>query len=149
MRKDQYILKNAFKTPMSIVSSGAGAFHKIDLYERRYIDENGDPQSTGLISFFNPKHISELLRHYNALKIETKGKHWDDFFYLMEDFDALLKRAMEDYPMYNDLMRMKMNGKSNNEIQDMLKSKYNINYSIQYISSLWRNKIPKMIAERE
>jgi len=90
MRRDQYVLKNAYKPPMALTPS-ARAINKIDLSERRYIDENGDPQSTGLVSFFNPKHISALLCNYNALKIETKGRYWDDFFYLMEAFDELIK----------------------------------------------------------
>jgi hypothetical protein len=109
MRKDQYILKSAYKPAMALSNSPRG-INKIDLSEKRYIDENGDPQSTGLVSFFDPKHISALLCNYNALKIETKGRYWDDFFYLMEDFDKLLKRALNDYPIYKDIVIMKVNG---------------------------------------
>jgi hypothetical protein len=53
MRKDQYVLKNAHRNPMAIAPTPQGA-NKIDLTERRYVDENGEPQSTGIISFFNP-----------------------------------------------------------------------------------------------
>jgi hypothetical protein len=87
--------------------------------------------------------------HYNALKLETKGHYWEDFFYLIDDFENLMHRALDDYPAYFDLARMKMNGASNIEIQQMLLKKYNIHHSIQYISTLWCNKIPKMIAEKE
>jgi hypothetical protein len=31
----------------------------------------------------------------------------------------------------------------------MLKEKHNIYHTVEYISSLWRNKIPKLIAEQE
>ena len=148
MRKDQYVLKNAHRNPMAIAPTPQGA-NKIDLTERRYVDENGEPQSTGIISFFNPRHIFELMCHYNALKLETKGHYWDDFFYLIDDFENLMHRALDDYPAYFDLARMKMNGASNIEIQQMLLKKYNIHHSIQYISTLWCNKIPKMIAEKE
>lgn len=133
MRRDQYVLKNSHYPTMAIAPCAKG-MNKIDLSERRYIDENGNPQSTGLISLFNPAHISAILRHYNALKIDTKGRYWDDFFYLMETFDALLKKALKDHPAYFDIVRYKVHGKSNNEIQEMLLKKHNISHSIQYIS---------------
>lgn len=148
MRKDQYILKNSFKAPMRTLPSFRGA-NKIDLFEKKYIDENGNPQSTGLISLFNPEHISAILCHYNALKIETKGRYQDDFYYLMEDFDSLLTKALAQYPAYLDIVKWKIEGKTNLEIQQLLLQHHNISHSIQYISSLWRNKIPKIIAEQE
>lgn len=148
MRKDQYVLKSAFAPTMYITPSPRG-ISKIDLSERRWVDEDGEPQSSGLISFFNPLHISAILCNYNALKIETKGRYWDDFFYLMEDFDDLLKRALGDYPLYWDLVQHKIAGKQNIEIQALLEADHGIKHSVEYISSLWRNKIPKMIAEQE
>lgn len=146
MRKDQYILKNAHKPTMYIAPSPTTSA-KIDLYERKYIDEEGNPQSTGLITFFNPKHISAILCNYNALKIHVFGRHQSDFYYLMEDFDTLLRRALDPYPLYRDLVRLKIKGASNLEIQAALEKAHGIKHSVQYISSLWRNKIPKLIAE--
>ena len=148
MRKDQYILKSAFAPAMNISTSARG-INKIDLSERRYLDENGEPQSTGLISLFNPLHISAILCNYNALKIETRGKYWDDFFYLMEDFDILLRQSLADHPLYKDLVALKMAGKQNTEIRARLEEDHGIKYSAEYISSLWRNKIPKLIADYE
>lgn len=149
MRKDQYVLKSIFKPTLGFSQTSAKGINKIDLTEHRYIDEKGDPQSSGLISLFNPEHISALMQHYNALKLETKGRYWDDFYYLLDDFDNLLKRGLQNYPMYKDIVQMKMNNKTNIEIQQMLQKKYNVTHTAQYISSLWKNKIPKMLAERE
>ena len=115
MRRDQYVLKNSHYPTMAIMPCPKGV-NKIDLSEKRYVDENGDPQSTGLVSLFNPAHISAILRNYNALKIETKGRHWDDFFYLMDDFDRLLNKALRDRPAYLDIVRYKIDGKTNLEI---------------------------------
>ena len=44
---------------------------------------------------------------------------------------------------------MKIKGRSNIEIQEALFKKHGIKHSVEYISSLWRNKIPKLIAEKE
>ena len=149
MRKDQYVLKGAFKPAMVLTGGGSRGINKIDLSEKRYIDKDGNPQSTGLISFFNPDHISALMCHYNALKLQVQGHYWDDFFYLLEDFDKLKARALNGYPVLQTIADMKIDGKSNIEIQQALKEKHQVEHSIQYISSLWRNKIPKIIAEQE
>lgn len=147
MRKDQYILKNAYRAPMQTQAITTSRPAKIDLSEKRWVDDNGEPHSSGLISFFDPKHISAILCNYNGLKIQTAGKYWDDFFYLMEDFDSLVRRALAAYPMYQDLVNLKIDKKQNIEIQELLFSKYKIKHSIEYISSLWRNKIPEIIAD--
>lgn len=148
MRRDQYVLKQAHQQTMYITPSG-GAPNKIDLDEKRYIDENGEPQSTGLISFFNEKHISAILCNHTALKLETRGRYWDDFYYLMEAFDALFEKALAPFPLYLDLARLKIQGYTNLEIQEVLERKHGIKHSVEYISSLWRNKIPRIIAEKE
>ena len=41
----------------------------------------------------------------------------------------------------------KIDGKPNLEIQNLLEEEFGIRHSIEYISSLWRNKIPKLIAQ--
>lgn len=147
MRRDQYALKNSAKPPMYLAPTPRG-LNKVDLSEHRWVDSNGNPQSDGLISFFNPTHILAILSNYNALKLEINGHYQNDFYYLMEDFDLLLNKSLEKYPHFLDFLKMKFDGKTSAEIQTMLKEKYNISYSIQYISSLWRTKIPKMIAEK-
>ena len=68
---------------------------------------------------------------------------------MMLDLDNLVDDAlMKDYPLYYDLLIYKIDGRSNAEIQFLLELKYGIKHSVEYISSLWRNKIPKLIAER-
>ena len=133
---------------MAVPVSPRGA-NRIDLSGDRYIDANGEPQSTELISFFNPDHISALLCHYSALRISTRGRHSDDFFYLIEDFDALVEKALAPYPMYLDIVSMKLNNVTNQDIATAIEKKYNIKHCAEYISTLWRTKIPKIIADRE
>jgi hypothetical protein len=65
----------------------------------------------------------------------------------MFDLDTVVDKALKDkFPLYYDLVIYKIDGKQNQEIQDLLYQKHNIKHSVEYISSLWRNKIPKMIA---
>ena len=116
MRREQYLLKSFFKPVVYSQSHGAKGINKVNLEEHRWVDENGEPQSDGLVTFFNPKHISAILCNYHALKNETQGRYWDDFFYLMQDFDILLERSLKHQPLFRDIVNLKLEGKQNVEI---------------------------------
>lgn len=67
----------------------------------------------------------------------------------MEDLDNLIEKTLkEKYPLYYDLLIYKIDGKQNAEIQQLLLNKYGIKHSVEYISALWRNKIPKLICDQ-
>lgn len=147
MRRDQYILKNSHYQPMApTIAHGAPA--RIDLSERCWVDKNGEPQSSGLVSFFYPNHISAILRNYHALKAAVAEKYQSDFYYMMNDFDELMKKVLPQYPYYQDLVALKMAAVPSQEISARLEKKHGVAHSVQYISELWRNKIPKMLADQ-
>ena len=149
MRQDQYVIKNAFKPPIYSVNL-IKSLSFLDLRDRLQIDESGNIINRGLISFFNPLHISILLCNYSKLKQGSWSNFQSDLYYLMQDLDDLTDYALkEEYPLYYDLMVYKIDGKSNLQIQSILQHDYGKRYSVQYLSSLWRNKIPKLIAEAE
>ena len=64
----------------------------------------------------------------------------------MEDFDNLCTIALKDYPLYDRIVEYKIDGLQNIDIQKKIQEEFNITHSLEYISSLWRNKIPKLIA---
>ena len=102
------------------------------------------------MTLIDPKHISALLCNYSKLKEDAWGKFWSDSYFLMEDLDRLIEKTLkEKYPLYYSLVIYKIDGKSNIEIQNLLYQQYNIKHSVEYISSLWRNKIPKLLAKQE
>ena len=86
--------------------------------------------------------------NYCKLKEDTWSSFTSDAKWLMMDLDAVVDLALkEKHPMYYDLVIYKIDGKQNLEIQELLYAEYGIKHSVEYISSLWRNKIPKLIAE--
>lgn len=148
MRQDQYVIKNAYRQPMYFMNA-VKSFNQVQLDENITITENGDVKSDGIITFFDPKHISALLCNYSKLKEDSYGRFWSDSYFLMEDLDNLVDRTLkDDYPLYYDLLIYKIDGKQNIEIQSLLQEKHGIKHSVEYISSLWRNKIPKLISEK-
>ena len=148
MRKDQYVIKGFHHQPIYCMNA-IKSFSKLDLSENITFNEDGIPVSDGLISLFNPKHISALLCHYSKIKQDAWSKFTSDSYYLMESLDVVVDRALKDkYPLYYDLMIYKIDGKTNADIQELLYKAHGVKHSLEYISSLWRNKIPKLIAEQ-
>lgn len=148
MRQDQYIIRSAYKPPIYCMNA-IKSFSKIDFDENISISGNDEIEDNSLVSFFNPKHISALLCNYSRLKEDAWGKFYSDSYFLMEDLDTLIEKTLRDsYPMYYDLLIYKIDGKQNLEIQSLLNQKHNVKHSVEYISSLWRNKIPKLLSEQ-
>ena len=147
MRQDQYILKSSYKPPITAMKL-TKSINQINLNQRIKINENGDPESNCLISFFNPHHVCCLLCNYSKLKQDSWGYFNNDWWYLMQDFDNLIDKALkEKYPVLYDIVIYKIDGLQNKDIAVKIKQKHDVSYSIEYLSVIWRKKIPKIIAE--
>lgn len=148
MRQDQYVIKSAFKPPITVTKI-TKSLNYIDLSEKISVDENGDPVSDCLISLFNPEHVCSILCNYSRLKEDSWGKFEGDWWYLMQDFDQISQAALkQDYPVLYDIMIYKIDGMQNKDIAEKIKKDHDISYSVEYLSVLWRKKIPKIIADK-
>lgn len=148
MRQDQYVLKSSYKPPVAMMKV-TKSVNQIDLDEHIIVDENGDPVSNCLVSLFDPHHVCCLLCNYSKLKEDCWGHFDSDWWYLMEDFDNLSERALkEDYPILYDIMIYKIDGLQNKDIAARIKQDYDVSYSVEYLSAVWRKKIPKIIADK-
>ena len=148
MRQDQYVIKTSYKQPIFCLNAVKN-FSSMSFEDNISISPDGKIKDKSLISFINPKHISALLRNYSRLKEDCYGKFYTDGYYMMEVLEELVDKALkEKYPLYYSLLIYKIDGKSNLEIQKLLEEEHGIRHSVEYISSLWRNKIPKLIAEQ-
>ena len=146
LRKDQYVIKDAYRKPVdskNITHSKT----PIRLPGEITIDKEGDCHSSGVV-LTNPTIIEAILCNYSSLKQNSYGVFENDTWYLMQDFDDLSERALKDYPLYQRIVELKIDGKQNLEIQTALEEEFNIKHSVEYISSLWRNKIPELIAAK-
>lgn len=145
MRKDQYAVKDAWRGTMVARNLTRGMNPGIRLPSEEWIDEDGNPAYSG-ISLLDPKVCSTVLCYYAALKGNSEGKFDADTWYFMVDFDRIAEAALKPYPMYQKLVTYKISNYSNVEIQEKLQEEFGHTHSLEYISSLWRNKIPKIIA---
>lgn len=147
-RQEQYIIKAAFKQPTTL-QHPAFNIPNVHYDEIVTIDAAGDVSSDGPISLFNPLHVSALLRNYSLLKQECYGNFNNDLYYILEDLEKLVDAALlPRSPQYYDLLVAKIDGLTNEQIRQQLLETYGKTFSPEYISVLWRNKIPKLIAEK-
>ena len=148
MSQQQYTLRNSYYQPM-YCQNLTKSISSLDLTEKITFDADGEPHSNALINLFEPNHISALLCNYSKITEDSWGKFNNDSWYLMEDLDNLIETTLkEKYPLYYDLVILKIDGMQNIDIQAELFKKHNVKHSVEYISSLWRNKIPKLLAEK-
>ena len=145
MRKDQYIIKNAYRVPVQTMSTikSSSYIHLEDTTHE--FDEDGYPIPEG-VSLLNPDVCSAILCNYSKLKQDSYEAFQGDTWYLMRDFDSISDRALRPYPLYERLVDLKIDGLQNLDIQKKLEEEFGIKHSVEYISSLWRNKIPKLLA---
>lgn len=148
MRQDQYVIKTSYKQPIYCLNAIKN-FGSMRFDDKISVDSEGKILDQSLISFMNPAHISALLRNYSKLKEDCYGKFYTDGYYMIASLEKIVDKALKDkYPYYYSLLIYKIDGKTNLQIQELLNKEYGIKHSIEYISSLWRNKIPKLIAEQ-
>ena len=144
LRKDQYLLKDAYRRPI-IAKNVTRSKHFIPLESDFSFDDEGYVVPEG-VSLCDPKVISAILCNYSLLKQESWGEFERDLWYVMHDFDDVADAALKDYPLYERIVEYKIDGLQNIDIQEKIQEEFGIKHSVEYISSLWRNKIPKIIA---
>lgn len=145
MRKDQYVIKNAYRRPI-VSSKLTHSTYYIHLDDKtNSFDTDGYPIPEG-VSLMDPTVCEAILCNYSKLKQDSWDRFEGDTWYLIYDFEQMCDQALKDYPMYMKLVEYKIDGMQNIDIQEALQFEFGIKHSVEYISSLWRNKIPKMIA---
>ena len=144
LRKDQYIIKNAYRRPI-IPNKLCHSKSYTKLDESVNIDSEGNVTYSGM-SFLNPKICQTILCNYSRLKEDSDGNFESDLWYIIYDFENLVDKALKPFPLYMRLVELKIDGLQNTDIQLALQQEFGIKHSNEYISSLWRNKIPKLIA---
>ena len=144
LRKDQYLIKDSYRRPI-VSKSITRSRHFFDLDDDFYFNDNDFIVPEG-ISLCDPKICSIILCNYSSLKQDSYGEFEKDSWYLMYDFDNICDKALRPFPLYERIVQYKIDGLQNIEIQNLIEEEFGVKHSIEYISSLWRNKIPKIIA---
>lgn len=143
MRKSQYIIKNAFRCPIFSVPTHSYFCLTFD------DDTHLTPDLSVEGVFLHKDIIQFLLSNYDKLKQEAKNRVNDDIWYVMYDLDLLLKQLFKKYPEYEKIFELKMAGCQCKEIADEVNAAFGFKYSPEYVSSVWRNKMPQALISIE
>ena len=145
LRKDQYVIRNAYQKPIVFTQAVCSSKNFIPLDGEITVDENGRAVGHG-ITLIDPAVCSAILCNYSKLKQDSWGNFESDTWYLIYDFENICDRALENYPLYMKIVEYKIDGMQNIDIQEAIQKEFGIKHSLEYISSLWRKKIPQLIA---
>ncbi|MCD8210328.1 MAG: hypothetical protein LUC37_02160 [Prevotella sp.] len=145
MRQQQYILKNSYRPSICFYSRSSSSFPKLNLEDSIYI-EDGKPRSRDLITLLNPAHVSLLLHNYSRIKEDTYSDFKSDMYYLIWDLENLIDKTLS--PLLFRLLVLKIDGACADAIRADLYSLFHKTYCNEYISVLWRKKIPRLISEQ-
>lgn len=149
MRKDQYLIKQAYQRPIVPQKVFGTSYSYIPLEDASYLDSSSGAVIVKGISFMDIKVVRALLAEYSKIKEDSYDDFRADAWYLMQDFEDLVESALAaDYPYYYSLVTYKIDKKTNEEISKLLDKEYGIRHTPEYISSLWQNKIPKLIVAK-
>ena len=147
LRKDQYLIKAAYRrpvTPTKIIHSKS--YIPLDGYNELKVEQSDITVVPHGVTLTDPNVCSAILCNYSKLKEDSWGNFESDTWYLLYDFENMCDKALENYPMYMRIVELKIDGCQNQEIQERLQMEFGIKHSFEHISSLWRKKIPKLIA---
>lgn len=145
-RKDQYFVKDSILKPVQISSAQHGR-PSVTLEEKLRPAPLCGLEAEG-VSLMRPQVCSAILCDYTNLKNTSEGAFHTDLWALMFSFDELMEKTLRDEPILKRIIEYKIDGYQNQEIQKALEEEFQTTYSIEYISSLWRKKIPNMLASR-
>ena len=146
--QDRYVLKEAYHKPIQARRLTQSHFH-LTFDEDITVIDNVDVVTNSKVSFYNQDCVAAILRIFPLLKEQSQGQISSDLYYLVAEFEALVQRALEDlYPELYLIFKLKNKNINCAIIQQELKNQYDIKYSAEHLSTLWRSKIPKLITER-
>lgn len=145
LSKDQYIIKDAYRKPVGCHSMNFGGKFPKELPDNTTIGEDGRAVPIG-VALTDPEVCSFILCNYSKLKEDCDEKLNSDLWCLMFDFDKISTVALADLPVYEKIVIYKIDGMKNVDIVDKIQLEFGIKHTPEYISCLWRNKIPKLIA---
>lgn len=142
LSKDQYLIRSVYK-PTTVAMAPTRTPAPTYLTSAEILLHR--PLYAG-VSLLDPKVCSAILCNYSKLRSSAEGNFQSDTWYLLEDFDRVSTAALTARPIYNRIVELKIDGLPNKQIQSLLLEEFGRTYTPEYLSSLWRNKIPKLIA---
>lgn len=148
VRRHQFYLKDSYKKQIKFINVAPTSTDYIDWEnDSQYTLPDGTKKLVRehTIDFTNLDHIYHLLEFYGQIRQATYDDLNAPSRYLLDSLEEIIdKTNLPDSRM--DILMMKVEKKTNLRIKEMLQLKYGLNYSENYISTIWKQEICKKIA---
>lgn len=134
LAQTQYLVKMAYLKPMKFNTFGCGSAPEKDW--------------SNWIDFSNKDHIANLLKFYPNLKKDTWDRLHGDLKWILDDLENLIEKYLKNqYPKLYYILIYRLDGLTNKEVQYKIEEQFGSTYSTEYISSIFNQRIPKIISE--
>lgn len=146
LRREQFLLKDIFKPTICNLPSFGSFTHKPDHIGMR-IGKNILCETGMEVDYGNWKHIYAMLKYYNGMKAVTDGNPYHDWWYMYEFLDELINRVHWS-PEHEIILWRKIDHVPNENIVAELEGLGYKAYSVNYVSTIWKQHISKRIAKQ-
>lgn len=125
--KDIYVIKESFKniSAKPKLNSQIQAIARMPLPEVVTLDKNNNIHVDG-VSLMDPECVTLLLTHYVKFKAASHEDFTSDMKYLLLDLEALVEKTLRDEPLLMDLLEMRVEGYTGEEIQQEMERTYGV-----------------------
>lgn len=170
LRKQQYVIKEEWLQPIRFKSVQRTSNRAIDWYSdaayaRTPIPYDGQDSPTHwvvtqedadwewhvvrehTIDLGNGKHVQELINNYGKLKQDSYEDLQGDMKYILWTLEDLID-SCDFTDVRKDIIVKKIDGQTNVQLHDYLHITYGLDYSANYISTIFTHEICEKIAQR-
>lgn len=146
LRREQFLLKDSYRPVVGTTGGFPSHVDKPD-YLGMCIGPHVLCDIDTKVDFGNWRHIHAMLKYYNGMvpKIENNIHHpwWDPYMFL----DELMRRVRLS-PEHRLILEEKIDHVSNEDIVKHLEEMGGKTYSINYISTIWKQHITKQLVKQ-
>ena len=146
LRREQFLLKDSYRPPVG--SSGGFPSHveKLD-YVGMCIGPHVLCDYEMKVDYGNWRHIHAMLKYYSGMKAKTEGNPFHPWWDMYNFLDELIERTRLS-PEHRLILEEKIDHIPNEQIVRDLEYLGGKTYSINYISTIWKQHITKQIAKQ-
>ena len=146
LRREQFLLKDIFKPIICNMPIFNGIAIKKDNIGMK-IGNHILCETDMMVDYGNWQHIYAMLKYYSGMKAKTKDNPYHDWWYCYEFLDELIERVRWS-PEHRIILERKIDKIPNEEITAELEELGYKSYSVNYISTIWKQHISKRIAKQ-
>ena len=145
LRREQFLLKDSFCPPVGLIGSFGQRAERPD-YVGMCIGKIILCDNDMMIDFGNWQHLHAMLKYYNGMKMKVEGDPFHPWWEPYNFLDILIERTRFS-PEHQLILERKINHVPNEKIVEELEATGSKTYSVNYISTIWKQHITKQLTK--